>query len=538
MKVYSPGRIKNGIGQRWSHFNSNQRWNKLLKQVFSFQTTPDETRPVVFFNASTRLQSMSQNAAYSLLASLGLRANGIPVHYFICKAGLERCVLGSDRDDVYVSPPCELCTRQSRQVFSDAPVTWLVSRKYPDLKNELQDLPLQKLIDFKKADLPLGFWAVNSLRWVLRRHHLVEDESTLVFMRAFILGGWNVYQQFTQLVDNLNPQAVVVFNGMFYPEAAVRQACLERNVRVITHEVGIQPMTAFFTDGEATAYPLDIPSDFELTPKMNERLDEYLGKRFKGDFTMAGIKFWPQIEQVDETLKQKMAGYKKIVPVFTNVVFDTSQVHANTIFATMFDWLGTVEKAIKQHPDILFVLRAHPDEGRKGKESRESVAQWVEKTSLDLLPNVVFIDTDEMVSSYELIQRSHFVMVYNSTIGLEAILMGKNVLTAAKARYTQIPTTIHPISLADYIEKLESLLNGDQNPVPAEFIRNARRFLYKQLFMSSLPFDRFLENDHYWKGYVTLKKKLTPGALAMENSETIKVILEGIRFGKPFELKP
>lgn len=538
MKVYSPGRIKNGIGQRWSHFNSNQRWNKLLKQVFSFQTTPDETRPVVFFNASTRLQSMSQNAAYSLLASLGLRANGIPVHYFICKAGLERCVLGSDRDDVYVSPPCELCTRQSRQVFSDAPVTWLVSRKYPDLKNELQDLPLQKLIDFKKADLPLGFWAVNSLRWVLRRHHLVEDESTLVFMRAFILGGWNVYQQFTQLVDNLNPQAVVVFNGMFYPEAAVRQACLERNVRVITHEVGIQPMTAFFTDGEATAYPLDIPSDFELTPKMNERLDEYLGKRFKGDFTMAGIKFWPQIEQVDETLKQKMAGYKKIMPVFTNVVFDTSQVHANTIFATMFDWLGTVEKAIKQHPDILFVLRAHPDEGRKGKESRESVAQWVEKTSLDLLPNVVFIDTDEMVSSYELIQRSHFVMVYNSTIGLEAILMGKNVLTAAKARYTQIPTTIHPISLADYIEKLESLLNGDQNPVPAEFIRNARRFLYKQLFMSSLPFDRFLENDHYWKGYVTLKKKLTPGALAMENSETIKVILEGIRFGKPFELKP
>lgn len=538
MKVYSPGRIKNGIGQRWSHFNSNQRWNKLLKQVFSFQTTPDETRPVVFFNASTRLQSMSQNAAYSLLASLGLRANGIPVHYFICKAGLERCVLGSDRDDVYVSPPCELCTRQSRQVFSDAPVTWLVSRKYPDLKNELQDLPLQKLIDFKKADLPLGFWAVNSLRWVLRRHHLVEDESTLVFMRAFILGGWNVYQQFTQLVDNLNPQAVVVFNGMFYPEAAVRQTCLEKNVRVITHEVGIQPMTGFFTNGEATAYPLDIPPEFELTPKMNARLDEYLSKRFKGDFTMAGIKFWPQIEQVDETLKQKMAGYKKIVPVFTNVIFDTSQVHANTIFATMFDWLGTVEKAIKQHPDILFVLRAHPDEGRKGKESRESVAQWVEKTSLDLLPNVVFIDTDEMVSSYELIQRSHFVMVYNSTIGLEAILMGKNVLTAARARYTQIPTTIHPNSPADYVEKLESLLNGDQRSVPAEFIRNARRFLYKQLFMSSLPFDRFLETDHYWKGYVTLKKKLTPAALAMENSETIKVILEGIRFGKPFELKP
>ena len=495
-------------------------------------------RPVIFFNASTRIQSMSQNAAYSLLTSLGLRANGIPVHYFICKAGMERCILGSDRDDVYVSPPCELCTRQSRQVFSGAPVTWLESRKYPELKAELQKLSLQKLMSFEKEDLPLGFWAVNSLRWVLRRHHLMEDEPTLVFMRAFILGGWNIYQQFIQLIEKLDPQAVVVFNGMFYPEAAVRQACLEKKVRIITHEVGIQPMTAFFTDGEATAYPLDIPPDFELTPKMNARLDEYLGKRFKGDFTMAGIKFWPQIEQLDETLKQIMVEYKKIVPIFTNVIFDTSQVHANTIFPTMFDWLATVAKKVKQHPEILFILRAHPDEGRKGKESRESVAQWVEKTSLDLLPNVVFIDSDEMVSSYELIKRSHFVMVYNSTIGLEAILMGKNVLTAAKARYTQIPTTIHPVSQVDYAEKLEFLLNGDQSSVPAEFIRNARRFLYKQLFMSSLSFDRFLDSDHYWKGYVTLKKNLTPAALNADNSETMQVLLEGIRSREPFELQP
>ena len=68
------------------------------------------------------------------------------------------------------------------------------------------------------------------------------------------------------LIENHNPQAVVVFNGMFFPEAAVRQACLNHGVRVITHEVGIQPLTAFFTDGEATAYPLDIPDDFDLTP--------------------------------------------------------------------------------------------------------------------------------------------------------------------------------------------------------------------------------------------------------------------------------
>ena len=44
---------------------------------------------------------------------------------------------------------------------------------------------------------------------------------------------------------------------------------------------------------------------------MNTRLDDYLSRRFEGDFTMAGIKFWHQIEALDEALKQKIAGLRK-----------------------------------------------------------------------------------------------------------------------------------------------------------------------------------------------------------------------------------
>ena len=71
LKGLLPARIKDAIGQRWAHYSSNQRWNH--RNSLSSQVTgkPDEQGPVIFFNASTRIQSMSQNAAYSLLASLG-----------------------------------------------------------------------------------------------------------------------------------------------------------------------------------------------------------------------------------------------------------------------------------------------------------------------------------------------------------------------------------------------------------------------------------------------------------------------------------
>jgi hypothetical protein len=70
--------------------------------------------------------------------------------------------------------------------------------------------------------------------------------------------------------------------------------------------------------------------------------------------------------------------YQQIVPVFTNVIFDTSQPHSNVVFRTCLPgWTACLSG--RSAPETLFVIRAHPDEARPGKESRESVAEWVER---------------------------------------------------------------------------------------------------------------------------------------------------------------
>ena len=315
----------------------------------------------------------------------------------------------------------------------------------------------------------------------------------VICIREYILSAWNVAQKFSKFLDETKPRAVIVFNGQFFPEATARYVAQQRGIRVITHEVGLQPASAFFTDGEATAYPIHIPDEFELNDEQNAKLDAYLAKRFQGDFTMAGIKFWADMKGLDESFLKKAARFKQIVPVFTNVIFDTSQPHANTVFSDMFAWLDVLLEIIKAHPETLFVIRAHPDETRTRKESRETVQGWVEANGVDKLANVVFVAPKETLSSYELIQRSKFVMVYNSTIGLEAALMGKPVLCAGKARFTQYPTVFFPQTADEQRSKMEEFLAAETIDVPPEFKRNARRFLYYQLFKTSLPFGDFLE---------------------------------------------
>ncbi len=520
-------RVGNGVRQRWVHHKGNQRWQALTAEVARQSRPSAAFRPVVFFNASTRLQAMSQNAAYSLLTAQALKLHGIPVIQFTCKSGLERCVLGSNRDDFNKMPPCPACILQSRTVFQHMDTRWLEASEFTELAEALADQSTRSLEEFTYQEVPLGTWAVNSLRWMLRRHNLEDDSNTRAFFRSFILSAWNVYTQFSALLKRENPQAVVIFNGMFFPEAAARYACLEQGVRVISHEVGLRPFTAFFTTGEATAYPMAIPPSFHLSEEMENKLDAYLSARFSGDFTMAGIRFWPEMKDLEPDLIKKIEHFKKLVPVFTNVIFDTSQVHANTLFENMFTWLENIKSTAISHPDILFVVRAHPDESRPGKESRESVAGWVNQSGLAKLPNVVFIDSAEFINSYELIRRAHLVMVYNSTIGLEAALLGKPVLAGGKARFTQLETSFYPASSIEYNALLGQLLKAVQIETPPEFKRNARRFLYYQLFATSLDFSDYLEEDGVWKGYVKLKD-FPLDQLRPENSLTVRVLLDGI----------
>ena len=540
-------RIKRGLVRRLN----NLKIARVARRV-ARQAPAASDAPIVFFKASTGIDDLSWNSGFHLLASWALRLKGIPVAYFACHSGMSHCVLGTNRDSVRKAPPCKSCIYQSRTLYagnndvsrSNSKTTlvvttpgvyWFDLERDSELTKALENLSLQALMNFEWQNMPLGPLCLPGLRWILRIHHLNDDEPTRYLLREYILSAWNVAQKFSRFLDETNPRAVVVFNGQFYPEATARYIAQQRGLRVITHEVGLQPASAFFTDGEATAYPIHIPDDFELNEEQNAKLDAYLAKRFQGDFTMAGIKFWANMKGLDDSFLQKAAGFQQIVPIFTNVIFDTSQPHANTIFEDMFDWLDMALNVIRQHPETLFVIRAHPDELRVRKSSRETVEGWVSSRGVDREPNVVFVSPRETLSSYELIQRSKFVMVYNSTIGLEASIMGAAVLCAGKARFTQYPTVFFPPTVEDIRRKMKEFLESEKIDVPAEFKRNSRRFLYYQLFKTSLPFGDFLEPSI--RTTQTRLKSFGLEKLSPENSKAIEAIFDGLLHDGDFLLK-
>jgi hypothetical protein len=261
-------------------------------------------------------------------------------------------------------------------------------------------------------------------------------------------------------------------------------------------------------------------------------LDAYLEKRFQGKVSMAGLEFWPEIKGLDAALLEKIDRHKQLVPVFTNVVFETSQVHANVLFDNMFGWLDQVLTLVRSHPETLFVIRAHPDELRPNspKQAVEKVDDWVAANGLRDLPNVVYIPPLDYVSSYDLVRRAKFVMVYNSTIGLESAVLGKTVLNGGKARYTQVDCVHLPESAEAHRRIAEDFLAAEAVAGPPGFVQNARRFQYYQLWRTPIPFNEFL-GSHTTRGYVNLRSFPVEALL---ESTAMRVVCEGILGGGVF----
>jgi hypothetical protein len=90
-----------------------------------------------------------------------------------------------------------------------------------------------------------------------------------------------------------------------------------------------------------------------------------------------------------------------------------------------------------------------------------------------------------------------------------------------------------PQRIEAYRQELENFLSAEKIEAPADFKRNARRFLYYQLFLTSLPFGDFLEPS-----VRATQTKLKSFRLdELMEADSVKVILDGLLNDGDFLLK-
>ncbi len=470
-----------------------------------------------------------------------LALRGGAVQSWHCARGLVRCQPAVRRDDPLAAPPCDPCVALRGGLFAkdqrfDAPLDPGVARALP-LDPSTDSLETLLAVEFE--GLPLGQMCVPSLRRGLRRYHLHDDPVTRTVAIQFLHSAAMTARAARRFLQAHRPDRMVVFNGIAFPEAVTRAVCLEAEVPVVTYEIGYRPMSLFLSHRFATDYEIPVPEDSALTPAEEARLDELLAARFKGRFDMGGLLFWPEMTGFAPDLQQRLAGHREMVLICANTPYDTSMAHADGAFASMFQWLEATLALAEGFPDTLFVVRAHPDEVRYGKPySNEPVAGWLAARGWADRPNVVLIDAANRVSTYELINAAKLCITYNSTIGIEAAILGRPVLCAGRAKYADAGFALSAESDDAYVARLRQCLEGGAALLDGTQRAEARRFFYFMMFKASIDLSAFFEvtTMKTSKGAFRAERyrplradKLMPGAC-----DGLDVVCRGILEGTPF----
>lgn len=165
-----------------------------------------------------------------------------------------------------------------------------------------------------------------------------------------------------------------------------------------------------------------------------------------------------------QNVRVRMRGRPAILfPV--NVLVDAAALVSTDSFSSCMDMVASVIAFFKFHPEYVCILKAHPAEsiwmGSGTDVSCMHLRNALHSSGLKLPENVIFIDYDQEVSSFDLYDMVKGLIAYTSSTCMEIAWLGKPVVTAHRAHYHVAGFAYCPTSAADFIQSLKGMLVGN-----------------------------------------------------------------------------
>ena len=455
--------------------------NYFDETAFQNSSLPDRKRIAIY--------SLHHFSPVEYGLAMALRLRGHDVRGVLCDGLLPLCEMNLGPN---IRPPCQACIMFYSR-YEDA-----FGFNYGRLTDSLSDNDRQRaeqlvaqtsdgdLAALVVNDVPVGKLARRELQRYY--HGFVFAPSSDPAYRKWLVTGVLLTWFSERWLDQLQPDIVGVCSGRTLPTACVFEVARQRGIHVVTWDgTASHPDGLMFSHNQpATEIPLDgawvEASKRNVSSIEMDKLTEYLGRWSRSEITPFPYNLKP-ID--DQAVIRRELGLRTGVPtvvVFTNTSWDIAVIDRDVGFDSMFDWLfAFVEYAIG-HPEIDFIVRAHPAEKNVPRElrSRTPVATEIRKRFQPLPSNIKLIEGDNPISSYTLAEIAQVNMVYASRLGLEIALRGKRPWIAGAVTYRGKGFTLD-LESRDHMHRLleEKVF---ENRLSKEEIELAQRFAYLWFF--------------------------------------------------------
>ena len=289
---------------------------------------------------------------------------------------------------------------------------------------------LDDLKSYRTDGFAVGAYIASSLVTHSKNSRVIpEDEGDFIDLLWSVF--WSSYRKAKEIFSTAQFDSVVLFNGRFAESGGILLAAVESNLQAFFHERGGFRVSKYFLQpwrphnlkarGQLARLEWEKGDSFSLAEKKHSVQNVLLAARREGGMGLVSFHSPspPPPRRMD-----------RVVTFFTSSedeFFSIPDAEPNVYFESQFEAIVSLSQLCLAR-DWDFFVRIHPHLRNKSRPERDF---W-DKRLADFLPTGRVLASDSGVNSYELIQETDLVAVWQSTIGLEALAMGKPVITCAE----------------------------------------------------------------------------------------------------------
>ena len=403
-----------------------------------------------------------------------LLEQGNTIYWIVCQGDFQVCFNNPNHKEM----DCKVCYSRvnkgievlRKNVLNNANLHILKYNEFLKLKefkkaNFTKNFTFSQFKDLKAyyyKSYDCGMATASSLVSFSRDHepNLSEHQD---FINRGLLTGAYLYETFQLIVDKINPDLVILFNGRFIENRPLLRVCQQKNIDYATHERGGKINKFLFRINS-------IPHSIEAISAEMESLWENAGN----DRNEIGSTFYNnRIKKVEDAwysfIKEQQEGRlpesfknnqgKKIVTIFNSSLdeYEGLEGFRPYFYSNDNEGIKQICESLETYSNIKLYLRVHPN--LKGLDNSQN--KFLEE-KISKFTSIEIISADDSVDTYTLIQKSDIVIVFGSTVGAEAAFAGKHVILLGRAAYENLNCVVIPKNH----EELIQILTDDQYEFP------------------------------------------------------------------------
>lgn len=252
----------------------------------------------------------------------------------------------------------------------------------------------------------------------------------------------------------------IIPGGMFQETGLFLKIFNKKNINIITYDSGAERYKIGINVCAAQNGNVSETANYIL--KQNKNLDVIESDAKK--ILLNRMQMRPELSIVGRGKIIQNIAYedcineKYDIVLFTNLEFDTAALGTHDVFKNDYMWITETIQFIIQNTNASVAIRQHPLQ-RQFKHittNEESIKKLIKEND-----RVTFINYDEKVNSYNLIDNAKVIIVNTSTIGLEAGLLGKMVITDSHSYYSSAAFVRYCNSKEQYFDNIEKVLREE-----------------------------------------------------------------------------